>query len=395
ILVPTRELARQVAVEAEMLGRETGIRSVAVYGGVGYQQQIDAFKAGAHLVVGTPGRILDHLLKRALSLDDLRMLVFDEADRMLSMGFYPDMKRLQRYLPTRNINGYMFSATLPPYVVRLAEEFLHQPGFLSLSRDRVHVTDSDHIFYVVPAMSKDRCLVKIIEMENPVSAIIFCNTKSSVHYVSIVLQRFGYDVDELTSDLAQNARERVLTRARRGELRFLVATDVAARGIDIPDLSHVIIYETPEDPENYVHRAGRTGRAGAAGVVISLVADMEEIDLRHIARRFGIALEERAMPSNEDVEAVVAERVTAMLEARLRSQDQIGMERIKRFIPLGHSLAESEEELTVIAMLLEDFYHQTLNAALPRPPAAEVVEPQPRPSSGSNRRPPRRREGRR
>ncbi|MDD4558113.1 MAG: DEAD/DEAH box helicase [bacterium] len=395
ILVPTRELAKQVAVEAEILGRETGIRSVAVYGGVGYKQQIEAFQAGAHLVVGTPGRILDHLLKGALSLDNLRILVFDEADRMLSMGFYPDMKRLQRYL-SHDINGYMFSATLPPYVIRLAEEFLHKAGFLSLSRDRVHVSDSDHIFYLVPAMNKDRCLVKIIEVENPLSGIIFCNTKSNVHYVSVVLRRFGYDVDELTSDLTQNAREKVLGRVRRGELRFLVATDVAARGIDIPNLSHVVIYETPKDPENYIHRAGRTGRAGAAGVVISLVADMEEIDLRHIARRYGITLEERSIPNNEDVEAVVAERVTAMLEARLRSRDQIEMERIKRFIPLGHSLADSEDELTVIAMLLEEFYHQTLNTALPRPSAAEeTVQPSKTLSSGSRRRPPRRREGRR
>ena len=238
-----------------------------------------AFRQGAHLVVGTPGRILDHLLKRNLSLKHLQMLVFDEADRMLSMGFYPDMKAVQRYLPSRRIQGCMFSATFPARVMRLAGEFLHEPEFLSLSRDHVHVTDVEHVYYVVPRMDKDRSLVRIIEVENPASALIFCNTKARVHYVTAVLQRFGYDADELSSDLSQKAREKIMARVRKGKLRFLVATDVAARGIDLPDLSHVIIYEPPDDPELYIHRAGRTGRAGGGGVAISLVDVMEQMDV--------------------------------------------------------------------------------------------------------------------
>src|SRR5512136_1688981 len=157
-------------------------------------------------------------------------------------------------------------------------------------------------------MRKERSLVRIIEIENPSSAIIFCNTKDTVHYLSVVLKRFGYDADELSSDLAQSAREKVMARVRRGALRFLVATDVAARGIDIPDLSHVIQYEPPEDPEAYIHRAGRTGRAGAYGVAISLVSDLEKMELDRIAKRFGINLQERPLPTPADVEMVVAER---------------------------------------------------------------------------------------
>jgi ATP-dependent RNA helicase DeaD len=370
VLVPTRELALQVSREAELLGSDLKMLTAAVYGGVKYGPQLEAFRQGAHLVVGTPGRILDHLLKGALSLDKVKILVFDEADRMLSMGFYPDMKRIQRFLPARPISAYMFSATFPAHVMRLAGEFLHHPEFLSLSRDHVHVTGTDHIFYVVPGMHRERSLIRIIEVENPVSTIVFCNTKSTVHYVTVVLKRFGYDADELSSDLAQVARERVMGRVRKGTLRFLVATDVAARGIDIPDLSHVIQYEPPEDPELYVHRAGRTGRVGASGVAISIVAGMEQFKLREISRMFDIDLQEKTLPTDEDVEAIVSQRVIASLEADLRSRDSLQNERMRRFIPLGRSLTEAEEESPLIAMLLDDYYQRILQAP-PQAPADE------------------------
>ena len=386
ILVPTRELARQVWQEAETLCGGVGLRSVAVYGGVGYDAQIDALRQGAHIVIGTPGRVLDHLLKRTLSLSHLQMLIFDEADRMLSMGFYPDMKQVQRHLPARNINICMFSATFPAYVLRTAREFVREAEFLSLSRDHVHVTDAEHVFYAVPGMDKDRSLVRIIEIENPASAIIFCNTRAKVHYVSAVLKRFGYDADELSSDLSQKDRERVLDRVRRGTLRFLVATDVAARGLDIPDLSHVIQYEQPEDIEGYIHRAGRTGRAGAAGVVISLVSGVERYVLDRIARAYNIDLYERPLPTNADVEAVVAERITALLEARLRDRDKLKAERIQRFVPLARSLAENEDESAIIAMLLDDYYQQMLHAPLPQPSDVPAATEQRPPGADSNSR---------
>ena len=191
VLVPTRELAQQVTAEAEILGRATGVRAVSVYGGVGYGEQLAAFREGAHLVIGTPGRVLDHLLRRSMSLEALKFLVFDEADRMLSMGFYPDMRRVQSYLPEKPVSTFMFSATFPPQVIRLANQFLHKPGFLNLSSDHVHVTEVEHVYYSVPGMDKDRSLVRIIEVENPPSALIFCNTKARVDYVKVVLERFG------------------------------------------------------------------------------------------------------------------------------------------------------------------------------------------------------------
>jgi ATP-dependent RNA helicase DeaD len=390
VLAPTRELARQVSEEAKTLSGNTGLRTAVVYGGVAYGPQIQAFRTGAHLVVGTPGRILDHLLKRNLSLKQLQMLVFDEADRMLSMGFYPDMKAIQRHLPSRRIHTCMFSATFPAHVMRLAGEFLQEPEFLSLSRDHVHVTDVDHVFYAVPRMDKDRSLVRIIEVENPPSALIFCNTRARVHYVTAVLQRFGYDADELSSDLSQKAREKIMARVRQGALRFLVATDVAARGIDLPDLSHVIIYEPPDDAELYIHRAGRTGRAGGAGVAISLVDVIEQMTLDRIAKRYGIEMQEWPLPGDEDVEAIVSERVTALLEARLRDRDRLKSERMQRFEPLIHDLSQSEEGLALLTMLLDDYYQQTLHAPPPQPPT-EQPESTPQGKGKSQRRRGRRR----
>ena len=369
VLVPTRELARQVQRDAEMLWGDSGLRTVAVYGGVGYGPQIDALQAGAHLVVATPGRALDLLLRRTFTLDHVDMLVFDEADRMLSMGFYPDMKQVQAYLPNRPIQTTMFSATFPVSVMRTAREFIAEPEFLTLSRDHVHVTDTEHISYKVPPMEKDRALVRIIEVENPSSAFIFCNTKSNVHYVTVVLQRFGYDADELSADRSQADRERILKRVRAGTLRFLVATDVASRGLDIPELSHVIQYEPPEDPEDYIHRAGRTGRAGALGVALLLVSEAETLNLDQIAKRYGVDFQQRSVPTDEDVADVVAERLTGLLEARLRDRDALKAERSRRFIPLARELAQNEDESKIMAMLLDDYYQQTLHA-----PPGEPVE---------------------
>ncbi|KUG23018.1 atp-dependent rna helicase [hydrocarbon metagenome] len=385
VLVPTRELALQVSREAEMLTKGTNIRTAVVYGGVGYNAQLEAFRGGAQLVIGTPGRILDHLLKNTLSLDNLKILIFDEADRMLSMGFYPDMVKIRKYIPSGKILSSMFSATFPPQVIRLSDQFLHNSNLLSLSGNQVHIAEIEHIYYVVPGMRKERSLVRIIEIENPSSAIIFCNTKDTVHYLSVVLKRFGYDADELSSDLAQSMREKVMARVRRGALRFLVATDVAARGIDIPDLSHVIQYEPPEDPEAYIHRAGRTGRMGSSGVAISLVAEMEKFKLQSIARYYNINMEERPLPNDEELERIVAERITALLEARLRSRDNLQIERMRRFVPLARNLAQSEDELALITMLLDDYYQQTLHA--PPAPAASADQENGFTQNKKNRKP--------
>ncbi len=396
ILAPTRELAQQVAADARLLAGDSGLRTAAVYGGTSYKPQLEAFKQGAHLVVGTPGRILDHLIHRNLSLDKLKMLVFDEADRLMSMGFFPDMARISEFLPENHVQSCMFSATFPIQVMGLSRRFLHQPELLSLSQEHVHVVETNHACYLVPGMDKDRSLVRIIEFENPHQAIIFCNTKDRVFYVTSVLQRFGYNADQLSSDLSQNVREQVLTRLRDGRLRFLVATDVAARGIDIPALSHVIQYEPSEDLEAYIHRAGRTGRAGAAGTAILLINLNERKYLTRIAAHYNIRFEERALPKDADVETLVGQRLVAQLEARLRERDKLLVERMQRFLPLAKELVAEEEGLSVLAMLLDDVYHEWMH----NPPDMEPVGTAARSASSakkpqSSRRGGRRRSGRR
>ncbi|WP_418719554.1 DEAD/DEAH box helicase [Bilophila wadsworthia] len=402
ILVPTRELAVQVEQEAKTLFKGSGFTVAAVYGGVGYGKQMDALRQGVSVVVGTPGRVLDHLLRRTLNLDHISALIFDEADRMLSIGFYPDMKEIQRYLPETSIHAMLFSATYPPHVLKLAGEFLTDPQMLSLSTTQIHVAEVQHLYCECKSMEKDRTLIKILEVENPASAIIFCNTKATVHFVTAVLQGFGFNADELSADLSQSRREDVLSRLRKGTIRFLVATDVAARGIDIPELSHVFLYEPPDDRESYIHRAGRTGRAGAAGVVISLVDIMEKMELQRIAKYFKVPLTQHMAPTDEEVAHAVGMRVTALLEARFRQLNGLERERMKRFEPLVQSIAEDPEQRHLLTLLLDDCYQKSLTptaflpAGTPRKESEGAARP-PKPHTGGGRRGPRengpRREG--
>lgn len=404
ILVPTRELAVQVEQEAKVLFKGSGFTVAAVYGGVGYGKQMDALRQGVSVVVGTPGRVLDHLLRRTLNLDHICSLIFDEADRMLSIGFYPDMKEIQRYLPKTAIHATLFSATYPPHVLNLAGEFLTDPQLLSLSTTQIHVAEVQHLYCECKSMEKDRTLIKILEVENPASAIIFCNTKATVHFVTAVLQGFGFNADELSADLSQSRREDVLSRLRKGDIRFLVATDVAARGIDIPELSHVFLYEPPDDRESYIHRAGRTGRAGAAGVVISLVDIMEKMELLRIAKYFKVPLTQYTAPTDEEVSTAVGTRVTALLEARFRQLSGLERERMKRFEPLVQNLSDPEQA-HLLTLLLDDCYQKNLNptaflpAGTPRKDAGSPVHastPRPggrRPRENGPRRDGGRREG--
>lgn len=376
VLTPTRELARQIYEEFERMKLATpetnDLRAALIYGGVKYSPQIRALKKGAHLVVGTPGRILDHLDRGTFSLQGLRVVIFDEADEMLSMGFYPAMRDLKRYLPRKRLSC-MFSATIPPKVRSLAREFLDEPSFLSLSGTQVSVETIEHRYYVVKQMEKDRALAQIIELENPDSAIIFSNTKRDVEYVARFLQNYGYHADEISGDLSQEAREAVMSRIRKGELRFLVATDVAARGIDISDLSHVIMYDVPQDPEYYVHRSGRTARAGKTGTAIVLATVEDEGSLRSIANKYGIEMQKMPLPDAEEVSGRVAQRVTVILERMMREKSNLERERLQRFIPLVEDLAREEPEL--LAMLIDGLYVEQLHSPGGAPAPALIEAP--------------------
>ncbi|HNX76498.1 MAG TPA: DEAD/DEAH box helicase [Candidatus Rifleibacterium sp.] len=358
ILVPTRELAQQVFSEFQLLTTEMPISAVPVYGGTSYKPQLDAFKNGTSVIIGTPGRLLDHLIRGSLNLRTLKYLIFDEADEMLSMGFYQDMVRIGEFLPARRCSA-MFSATMPDSVKRLAVRFLKNPEFLTFSGDGVHVSEMDHLYYVVDPMQKDRALMRVIELEDPHNAIIFCNTRNEVEYVAAILKRFGYDADQISGDLSQNAREIVMAKLKAKTLRFLVATDIAARGIDISNLEYVIIYDMHKDTDQYIHRAGRTARAGNRGVAISLVNQIEAVDLKKFARRAGISLEERPLPTEEHVRARLSEKLAAHLEGGLRDASTAVKERMKRYHGLLSELTDHEHGQDMLLLLIDSF-HQNL-----------------------------------
>ena len=355
IMVPTRELALQVYQEAVKFGEPMGIESVAVYGGVAYGPQLDAFKRGVHIVVGTPGRLLDHMINGNLKMTSVRDLVLDEADELLSMGFYPDMKRISGMLP-RDRCTYLFSATMPVNVKRLAQEFMRKPLFLSLCPTDPTVSTMEHVYYVVDPQDKDKTLLKIIEMENPESAIIFCNTRRDTGYIYEYLRARGLMVGAISGDVNQKGRQKVMKQLKDNEIRFLVATDVAARGIDIQGLSHVFMYDHPDESEVYMHRAGRTARAGASGQAISVVGMVEEIALKNTANKFGIPFQKKTMKSEKELEAIIQERTTVYLEQELRQLKQTELTGAKRMVPLVDALINSEEEKVALGMMLHKFY---------------------------------------
>jgi len=298
ILCPTRELALQVARELTQLGKHRGVLVEPVYGGAPIGKQIKALKDGVHIIVGTPGRVLDHIGRRTLDCRTISTFVLDECDEMLSMGFLEDIERVTSNLPEKH-QTLLFSATMPDEVSRYARRHMKNAENLSLSRDSISVTDIHHAYYIVSGIARSRDLLKIILAEEPESAIIFCNMRDETTMVAKFLQKQGLDAEPLSSDLSQADRERVMNRMKAKNLRFLCATDVAARGIDISNLSHVINFSVPEQPEIYVHRTGRTGRAGKKGVALSLVGPRELGNFRYVRLTFGIKPEERLLPKDD------------------------------------------------------------------------------------------------
>jgi ATP-dependent RNA helicase DeaD len=299
-LCPTRELALQVAGECIRIATHKKVQVVPIYGGAPMGRQIEALKEGAHFVVGTPGRVMDHIRRGTLRLSELKVLVLDEADEMLSMGFLPDILEILERLP-KNRQTLLFSATVPEEIQRIATRHMREPVRLELSGDFIGVEEISHHYYMVSGMGRPRDLVRVLEVEKPGFAIIFCNTREDTGLVASYLQRHGYRAEAISSDLTQRDRERVMGMMRRGELTFLVATDVAARGIDISDLSHVINYTFPESADVYIHRTGRTGRAGKSGVAISLISPRELGSLYYLKLLHRLKPEERALPTDAEL----------------------------------------------------------------------------------------------
>ncbi len=352
VMAPTRELANQISREIEQLGKPRGIKTLAIYGGVGYGAQLDALESGVHVIVGTPGRMLDHLGQGNLKFDDIKMVVFDEADELLSLGFWPDMREIKSYLPADGRQSCLFSATMPEKVLALSRAFLTDPEFISMAGDDAAPAQIEHCYYVTTAQEKEANLRRIIEFEDPESAIIFCNTKDDVRFVTSFLQRHGFDADQISGDLSQAAREVAMGRIKEGKLRFLVATDVAARGIDISDLTHVIAYSSPESPEVYVHRTGRTGRAGKAGVAISLVSGLDVGAFRNLQKVNEIVVKERQLPTDAQLLDRLRERLAVKVEQDIRHIPLRERDfKVDRWIPVIKEMAGSHDGLRELALV--------------------------------------------
>jgi len=299
ILCPTRELALQIGRELDALAKYRGTKIAAVYGGAPMAGQVQALGDGAQIVAGTPGRVLDHLRRGTLDPKGIRAVVLDESDEMLSMGFLPQIDEILTHLPTTR-QTLLFSATLPPEIQRLAETRLKNPEFITLSGDHIGALEISHFVYISRG-DKTNDLLQVLEVENPESAIIFCNTKDSTKRVASSLSQQGFDADWLNADLAQSEREKVMQATREGRLRFLVCTDVAARGIDISHLTHVINFDFPESCEQYVHRTGRTGRAGKTGTAISLIEPSDIGNLYMLRLTYKIRPVEKQLPTPRDL----------------------------------------------------------------------------------------------
>ncbi|MDR0472211.1 MAG: DEAD/DEAH box helicase [Treponema sp.] len=303
IMVPTRELAVQVEEEAKVLGKYLPFKTGSFYGGVGYTQQTAMLRNNVDIMVGTPGRVLDLNQSGQMNLMEIAFLVLDEADRMFDMGFYPDLRKLIKAVPPADRRQTMlFSATLNAWVKNLAWEYTRSPFEIAIEPETVTVEEVDQVLYHVASADKMKLLLGILKRENPESAIIFCNTKRYAEITAKRLRINGYDCEFIMGDLPQVKRLKIIDDIKAGKLRYLVATDVAARGLDIESLALVVNYDVPNEAENYVHRIGRTARAGKTGKAVTLASEQDVYELPGIERYIG-----RKVPSETATEELFAE----------------------------------------------------------------------------------------
>lgn len=367
ILCPTRELAIQVAEEMAELGDPKGVRVLPIYGGAPMGGQLRSLKAGCDVVVGTPGRILDHIRRRTLRLVHVHSAVLDEADEMLSMGFWEDVTRILDHTPDGR-QTFLFSATLPDEIRKTAQAYMRDPRQIDISRDELTVEGIDNYYYEADErLPKPRNLLYILEVEQPENAIIFCNTRDDANVVAAFLRRQGLHALAMSGELAQRDRERIMKRMKSGELRYLVATDIAARGIDISDLSHVVLYSLPGFSEVYLHRVGRTGRIGKHGTAISLVGGRDEMTFTELKRLYNIQFEKRTLPPLEEIERLQASRVAAELVKEAREVE------ITSFLKLAGHLVKTEDGTEVVAYLLK-LYFAKIEEERARVPVPETEE---------------------
>jgi len=397
ILCPTRELAVQVAEEvARLAAFKKGVRELPIYGGSSYERQFYGLKNGAQIIIGTPGRVMDHLERKSLSMEHVKMVVLDEADRMLDMGFREDMETiLSKAKPDRQT--VLFSATVPPAIKRMIERFTKDAASVRIESQTVSAPDIEQFYYEVQRRSKLEVLCRVIDFHDLNYGIIFCATKMMVDELTEHLLARGFSADKLHGDIAQNARERVMRKLKDRKIEFLVATDVAARGLDVDDLEVVFNFDLPQDCEDYVHRIGRTGRAGRKGKAITFADGREVWKLQHLMRFTKSTIKRQIVPTLEQLETrrgdALFEKVRTVLEGgTFKKYDQF----VDRLLDAGHTPTDIASALISMldgdapkpAEIAEDRTRKPLpkyeprpreeRAPRPAPPAKPVVAPAPK-----------------
>jgi ATP-dependent RNA helicase DeaD len=345
VLVPTRELAIQVAQELNRIGNNKGIVSVPIYGGQSIERQIKSLKKGIDVAVGTPGRVIDHMRRKTLVLSDVSTVVLDEADEMLNMGFIEDMQTILRETPEQR-QTLLFSATMPEQIVRISKKYMVAPRKVRVDASELVVAKIKQVFYEVRESDKIKALTRILDVQDPALTLIFCHTKREVDELSGKLQQMGYEAGSIHGDFTQAFREEMMGKFKSGEIDILVATDVAARGLDINDVTHVINYSIPQNPDAYVHRIGRTGRAGKSGIAITFVTPREYSQLRLIEKTARTKIRKGKLPSSTEVREARERELAGDLEAVIEEGKH------KDFYPLvGELFAKHEPEEVAAAAL--------------------------------------------
>ncbi|TVQ90114.1 MAG: DEAD/DEAH box helicase [Deltaproteobacteria bacterium] len=350
ILAPTRELAQQIDAEIQALTKYKKVRSAVLVGGLAMGPQEKALREGVEIIVGTPGRVLDHERRGNLDLSRVRIACLDEADEMVSMGFYEDVTKLLSHT-AKDRQVLLFSATISRETARLVRQFLKEPENIILSTDADGVEGITHYAYEAPSgMHKARALLYVIDVEDPDAAIIFCNTREDTNTIASFLDRQGLDVQLISGELPQSRRSAVMKRVKAGEVRFLVATDVAARGIDIEDLTHVFNYSLPQDPTVYMHRIGRTGRIGREGRAVSLLSGTDMSTRRSLENVHKVVFTEIPFPDENTATKKRVDRQARQIRGAMGSMV------FESYLPTARALLERDDGEILIATALKAFF---------------------------------------
>ncbi|MCK4250487.1 DEAD/DEAH box helicase [candidate division WOR-3 bacterium] len=354
ILVPTRELAIQVSEEINSLKGDKDIKIVPIYGGQSIDQQLRRLKKGVHIVVGTPGRVIDHLKRKTLKLGKIEHLIFDEADEMLNMGFIEDMEKIMKYT-NPDKRTLLFSAIIPKRIKDLAHKYMDGYELLTVKKEPLTTDLTEQIYFEVKASDKFEALCRILDIEKDFYGLIFCRTRSDVGSLATRLMNRGYDAEAIHGDISQAQRERTLGKFRKQKVNILVATDVAARGIDVNNLTHVINYALPQDPELYVHRIGRTGRAGKEGTAITFITPSEYRRLMVIQRLAKTDIKKSKVPEVEDIIKAKKKKIYDDLTAILKNEIDT------KYHNWAKNLLQDNNPTEILAAILNYCFDEELN----------------------------------